>query len=771
MRLTAGPWLGSGRGAVRRDRRRRRSSLPSARVLERTIDALREFPSQADALRTSPVARALLAAALLTAAGALILGSIIFSPGSRILGGFNDAALTVRSYDAIDQAGKTPFTYRRDEFNGAPEGVPAVRAIAFAAPIQPAVIWLLKKPFGFVGALNAFLLGGLLLTGVAMFALLDHFRFGFLPSLFGAYLVTFNPWMYERVFSGHVAFTHGWTLVLLLYTLFRVRRDSTVTSAAIAGAVFGLCFLMASYTGLLATALVAAFVVVELLTARNWAARLWTATLLLATTSVLIVFLLPGLIAFYADHTTVTSALSRPNDALADTLSASPLDYALPSPRQPLLGDDGDRLRPGDVFHERVVFVGYTTIVLSVVAAVRLFRRRRQRPDLSKDRRELLWLAAAAGTIALILSLGKDLSIGSVDVPLPADVIGEVTTFYRVYARFGFVVAIATAILAAWTLSSLRRRRFGTAAIVALIAVAAFETFPSRTDAVAMDELPAHDVWLAQQPRGIVAHYPMMTDRLPSEKLAARELYYERFVRQPLFEIYGVARTGTREDAIRLLARDLSGPGVPGILAAEGVRYIVVHDDVYRAQDQTPPAARRAMHLLRRFGPVRIFRLDARPIDLDRVLARYTVEVAELWGLGALPVVRTSDGFRAGERYFKYPGKWRWMTQGAILLVTNNQMGPVTIRIEGLAFANVEKRRLELRDANGRTLATTIVPGYLKKVRLGPLRLPPGTFRFTLAASPGPAPLGPGDARDGTIFFSPLRGPQLADYSKTLRDR
>ncbi len=43
-----------------------------------------------------------------------------------------------------------------------------------------------------------------------MFVLLDRCRFGFLPSLFGALLVTFNPWMYERAISGHVAFAHGW---------------------------------------------------------------------------------------------------------------------------------------------------------------------------------------------------------------------------------------------------------------------------------------------------------------------------------------------------------------------------------------------------------------------------------------------------------------------------------------------------------------------------------------------------------------------------------
>ncbi len=719
-------------------------------------------------LRENPFARALLAAVMLAATGALLMGSLVFDPGSRILGGFNDAALGIRSYDLIDQAGETPFTYDRDELNGAPEGVPAVRATQYAAPIQPAVVWLLKGPLGIVGALNAFLLSGLMLTGVAMFALLDRFRFGFLPSLLGAYFITFNPWMYERVFSGHVAFAHGWVLIVLLYTLVRLRRDRSLPNGALAGLAYGFCFLMASYTGLLATALVAAFVVVDVVAAHSWADRLWTATLVLVISSILLLFLLPGLTALLLDRDLVSGALTR-TDQQIERFSASPVNYLLPSPRHPLAGDLADRARPDDPFNEKVVFLGYSTLVLAALAVFHLISRRR-RPGVPVEQRQLLWLAAAAGGVGLILSFGRMVSFGPVDIPMPGRLLTELTTFYRVYARLGFVVAIAAAILAAWMLTRLSRRRHGTVIVLALMALIVFETLPSRETALALDAPPAHDAWLAQQPRGIVAHYPMMTDRLPAEKLVARELYYQRFTRQPNFEMYTTQRLRTREDAIRLLARYVDRPGAPRILAAEGVKYVVIHDDVFREQGERSPRLGSQYKFLRGFDGVRIYELRATPADLEQVLADRADEVAVLWDLRRVSL-QMNGGFYGGERYLDYSGKWRWMNQDGGLVFNNSDSGPVRVRVNGLAFANGELRHVELHDERGRTVAKALVDTFLAPLELGPFQVPSGTSRFSLVATPGPTPLGGTDVRATTIYVSPLRATQFADYSTSLRAR
>lgn len=716
--------------------------------------------------QTSPVTRALLAAVALTVTGSLLMGSLVFDPGSRVLGGFNDAALGVRSYDVIDQAGETPFTYERDVLNGAPEGVPAVPATQYAAPVQPAVIWLLKGQLGHIGAMNAFLLSGLLLTGVAMFLLLDRLRFGFLPSLVGAYLVTFNPWMYERVLSGHAAFMHGWVLILLVAALYRLRRIRTLPNAALAGVAYGLCFLFASYTGLLATAVVVAFAIIDVVSGRDWVDRLWTGTLLLVITSVLGIFLLPGLVALVIEREAVTGTLTRSAEQI-ERLSAQPINYVLPSPRHPLIGDLADRLRPEDIFNEKVVFFGYSTLVLALGAVMHLCTRGR-RMRIPSDQRRLLVLAAAAGGIGLVLSFGRKLDFGRVDIPMPGYLISEVTTFYRVYARLGFVVVIAAAILAAWLLAHLSRRRHGVIIVAALSALIVFETLPGRASALRIDTPPTHDAWLARQEPGIVAHYPMMTDRVPAEQLAARELYYQRFTGLPHFEIYSIQRRGTREDAIRLLARYVTDPKSPGVLAAEGVRYVVIHEDVYRAQGEPVPKLGRQFDLLREFDGVRIYELRARPADLDRLLEQNAAVIGSLFGIET-PNLRLGAGFHGGERYLDYSGDWRWMAQSGKLIVENPNGKPTRVRIEGLSFSNKIERRVDLVDEDQRVLATTTVPASMVALRLGPLVLPPGTSRLSLLTTPGPAPLGDGQ-RTGSIYLSPLSFRPLADYSTSLRD-
>ena len=176
--------------------------------------------------------------------------------------------------------GRDPFTWSHDRLNGAPEGVPRPTAPEFASPVQATFIWTTKQLVGRGAALNLYIALGFLLTGFAMFLLLSRFGFGLLPSIFGGYVVAFNPWTFERAYAGAPAFLHGWVLVLLLYALVRLRERRTLARAVLAGGAYGLTFAVAAYLGLLATALVIAFAIVDLVRASTLADRLWTASLL-----------------------------------------------------------------------------------------------------------------------------------------------------------------------------------------------------------------------------------------------------------------------------------------------------------------------------------------------------------------------------------------------------------------------------------------------------------------------------------------------------------
>lgn len=718
------------------------------------------------------LARYIFALVLYLAVTAAYFGPLLIHLDSSVLVGFSDATLAIRGYDIADAAGATPFTFRHDALNGAPEGVPVLPQTQIAQPIQPAVIWVLRDLVGTVAALNLFLLVGVVLTAFAGFALLDWARLGMLPSLFGGFVIAFNPWMVERAIAGHVAFMHAWCLVLLLAALTKLRIVRTLPWAALAGLAYGLCFLVAAYMGLLATALVVSFAIVDLVSQESGRERLWTFTLLVVVSGVTLLALVPGLMAFTPDQDAVSSVQSH---SLRDlqTYGTTLLDYLLPVSRHPLLGTLAG-LRDSStvsVFHEQDVFVGYAVLALAALSAVRLVRGTASLPSVVA--RRLVLLSAVAAPVALIASMQRELTVLGIGIPMPSHLIGEVTTFYRVYARLGYVVEIGLAVLAAAALHQLLSRgRREHAVGLALIVVAAFEFLPGTVSTATVGEPPAYDAWLARQPPGIVAHYPMMSGTQPAEKLAAAELYYQRFTHQPLFEIYGAGRRGTREDAIRGLSRYFDSPAVLRVLAAEKVRYVVIHDDVYRAQAQNPPSLGAGARLLRTFRHVRVYRVTAKPIDLARYLQSQSARIADQFGL-VRPSVELRAGFYPPEVYERYNTRFQWMKHEGTVVVTNDQDIPLRTWLEGYGFSNGDfgkelERRLDLVDESGHAVATVTLPPYLVRVRLGPIVVPPGRSHFTLRSSFRPTSLGPGDSRVGSVFLSDLRATREPDLTRTL---
>ena len=475
--------------------------------------------------------------------------------GSGVIGEQNDSTNALRAYWVMEEAGKTPFTWSRDELNGAPEGIPRPTAPEIVSPVQSGFVWAVKPLVGRVAALNLFILLGFVLTGLSAFLLLNRFAFGLLASLFGGYVVAFNSWTFERAYLGHPAFLHGWVLVLLFFTLVRLHERRTIERAAVAGAAYGLTFSMAAYLGFIATAIVLAFAVVDLVPASSIAYRLRTVSLLAIGGLVTSLFLLPGAIAFFLHRSTVVRALTNPLDQL-DRLGASVPDYLTPSPRHPFLGHIASELR-GEPVPERIVYFGLLTLVLAVIGVAQT-RRARGRA------RELVLLASVTAPIALLASLPRSFELFGVEILTPAALIGELTSFYRVYARFGYVFGIAVAILAAWALAQLPRTLRGQAIGVLAFAVVAFELLTGSVDVFRVDAAPEYDRWLSRQPRGIVAHYPTPMDKAQALHLAHTEITFQPVSHQPLYTIFsagtgGHAKTGSAFSAVASTTRTRPG--------------------------------------------------------------------------------------------------------------------------------------------------------------------------------------------------------------------
>ena len=259
----------------------------------------------------------------------------------------------------------------------------------------------------------------------------------------------------------------------------------------------------------------------------------------------------------------------------------------------------------------------------------------------------------------------------------------------------------------------------------------------------------------------------MPTDKRQALLLAGNEIALQPLTGQPLYTIFSAGTGGTREDAIRILTRHLGDPVTPGVLAAENVRYVVVHADVYREQGEKVPPIPSTLEQLASFGEVTVYGLRAEPADLEAALEQNAEPIAHLQGLRPA-TFKFVDGFNAPEE-FRTGEQWRWMTQAGRLDVENSNPISNPFVIEGVAFSSEFPRQLGVTTPSGDVLASMEIPEQAVRIRLGPFHLPPGHSRLVLYASPGPEPLGGTSTQSGSVYFSPLKFVALPDLANSLR--
>jgi hypothetical protein len=669
---------------------------------------------------------------------------------SAVLYGPTDSVGALSDYWAAEQLGESPLTFDHNPYNGAPEGYPRNPTLAVANALQPLAFTALDGPLGDVGAWNVLTLSGFFLSALGMFALLWFLRFRLPTALLGGYVFGFGPWMFSRAYSGHAGMQHIWVLPLLFLACLLVHRSRGVVPAALAGFLLALAMYLHSYVGLMAGVLAVAFFLLELLLAPG---RLRTIALgAVALTTALLLFS-PPLWLYLSDRSGLKRSLAQPFSDL-ESGGATFLDYLLPSNLHPLLGS----LRPDRLAGEHVLFWGYSLIVAAAVGALIAWRgRERARND---ERSYAALLAGAAGVAGLLCSLKPVLHAGPVSLYTPSYAIGQVITFWRAYSRVGVVVALALIVLGAIAFDALLSRRRGWILGVAGAGLLVFELAVGapvpiwRTDAN-----PAHVQWLRDHPGGIVAHYPLPIEEWALE-LGAEENWNVVKHGHPLFALWGGNNGGTREEALRILASNLSHPIGARVLMALGVKYVVVHEDVYRSVGLEVPAPGSVdIELLASFPGKRILGLHASIPNLSRLLREQSPRIAAARAFPE-PLVKRSGGWNDPERY--HDGReWAWMIQGGQVEVQPVVDGPYFIVFE--AAANAEPRNLTVR-LDGRDVGTTRVETFVQRVRLGPFTFR-GKTTVTFASDPGPAGLGPD--RIGSVFVSPVEiRPAAAFYGR-----
>jgi hypothetical protein len=528
------------------------------------------------------------------------------------------------------------------------------------------------------------------------------------------------------------------------------------------GAAFGASFWITSYYGLIAALVAVVYLLYELVRVGGLAERLWTITLSCVALGVTMLMLAPGLFVYFRDRARVSHTISQAN-AETQRLGTEAASYALPSVHHPLFGDLVRRYEPARDFAENTLFFGYTTIILALIGIVLVVRRHPLTTTTAMRSRALVF-AAILLPVAFWSSLRRVLHVAGVPIPTLSWFVTHITTYYRVYARFGVVVAIALVLLAAPALEHLvRRSRLGLVTAIAACFLVGFELLPGKVIAWQATDPPAYDVWLARQPEGIVVHYPLPTDKKAADRMSAREIYFQMFHGHPLFNVVGPGTKDTREDGIRVLSRYITDPSTPGILAAEGVKYILVHDRVYREQRETPPEVSGAFVPVREFPGVRVFELspDVAPVDLDGLLESRAAEIAAVQGRKT-PAVEYAGGF-SGQVPGPDAGEWRRLEdEGRIVLVHDDPTLKRVLLYLRLVSEDVP-RTVRLFDSRGALVGEAIVQPQATDVTFGPIAAHEGDTELVLTAEPGAA-------GDSGLLLAPVRVQPLADFSVSLRE-
>ena len=394
------------------------------------------------------------------------------------------------------------------------------------------------------------------------------------------------------------------------------------------------------------------------------------------------------------------------------------------------------------------LFQGWTLIALGLVGTILVLRRHPESLRTPALRFFLVCMAILTPA-AFVFSLKRETNVFGVTVPMPSYLVGEMTTFWRVFARFGLLVTFALASLAAFALTRwLRNHRYGAAIWVCAMALLVFEYYAGVAPIYSFTEEP-YSAWIAKQPQGIVANYPMPTDSPVPLRLLALTYYQQIFNKHPQYMLFGSGYGGTREDAIRILTRYVTDPLTPSILRAEHVKYVLLHDDAYREQSQPPPPVPAGFHLVARIaGNVRALDLDKGVVaaDLPTVLSQNAASIAAVEGLAApgVTLVGKTSPIRVGGE------DWRLFNDrvGVRLSGVNPALGAVQFIVR--ASSPGEARTLVLSDAHGVVLAKATVNTALTQMSFGPVTLEGQSPSFELSVDP------PGPLRLAPVYPQPL---------------
>ena len=465
--------------------------------------------------------------------------------------------------------------------------------------------------FGEVASYNLLVLASFVLSGWAAYRLVRAWTGDGSAGLVAGAVFAFSPYRFAHLGAGHLPLLGTQWFPLVFLCAERLIRERHRWAAVGLGVSYALLALSSWYYAYLGALFLGLFV---LWRARPWRAAWRDGVVARLALAVLVAGLLILPAVWPLLHLMAAGAMEHPFSLRTmDRWSASPLDFFLPSGLHPLWGA-AILSRSGQNVHETLLGLGWVPLGLALYAWVKR-RRLRQAP---------VGVLAGLGLVAFVLALGTTLHWAGrpVYVPLPQPLVrlfnrgmtvlvGRLalhrSSFYglqseravvvplptlllylfvplfsamRVWARAGVIVNLAVATLAGIGVAIWRREkvRWSSGTLALIMAWICFEFLPAPYG-FGWSEVRGQpvDEWLARQPRGLVAQFPL------GRTWYGPPLYAQRVHGQPIAYGYGTFVPVESQVAQQVLATFPSEEALAQ-LRAWRVRYIIVAVGSYGAQ-------------------------------------------------------------------------------------------------------------------------------------------------------------------------------------------
>lgn len=513
----------------------------------------------------------------------LLTWPLIFNLDSTLLGGAGD------TYGSIWGIWVDINGLRNSSFNNliaAPFGQPILTLIH--QPVSEGILVCFAKATNEVTAVNLFIILSFPLTAYATYLFLMYLLKNNLSAFVGGLIFGFCPGALMQVIGGHFAYAFNVFLPLFLLALYYHRDHRTVLSSFAVGFAYALICLNTLYFGYFALFIAFLIIVFDFSTLQDVTVRRFISGYVFAAFCGVILIIPFQYHVIHHQLTTSHYDLAKAgnirNFSDLTTFSARPLEYLLPSINHPMLGRfllnfSRDHLHGSNIF-EQTLYLGVIPMTLCMTGFFLLIKMR----DSASWHRYYYFFTLGALWM-LFLSMPPFISLGSLKLPTVSYLMYKIAPMFRVYARFGILANFFMACAAAVVLSELAQRMSKVRyylLLSALLLVLVFEYWSIPPNyAHSIDPPPVVYQWLAKEPGDfIIAEYPMMKS---DEASFYTYLFWQRIHRKRM--VNGASPDNQKAWDFYQRVNDLSDPETPQLLKSVGVKYIIVHKQMFREGD------------------------------------------------------------------------------------------------------------------------------------------------------------------------------------------